>query len=160
MKVVLASIAAAGTKITAASPNDRLLRRHLAGLTQGNPGHVRKYSFPPSLSPPTLDRQPDFAHPPPPPSSEVPEPPPLHGCMVFQARSELVDPVPSPAPAYWGSFVVPWDIQRLPQPPKDPFRPWLAHACMCLYVHVLHVLYVYVRICMYCLYVCVFDFRE
>ena len=85
---------------------------------------------------PCTPGQPDFAHPPPPPPSEVPEPPPPYGWLEYQARSELVDPVPSPIPAYWGSFVAPWDIQRLPQPPKDPSRPWLAHACMCLYVHV------------------------
>ncbi len=49
----MASIAVTGTRITAASPNDRLPRRHLAGLTQGTPGHGRKHFFPPSLSPPT-----------------------------------------------------------------------------------------------------------
>ena len=126
---VYVCIVAAGTRITATSPNDRPLRRHPAGLTQGIPGHGRKHFFPPSLYP-------DFAQPPPPPPSEVPEPPPPYGWLEYQARSELVDPVPSHIPAYWGRFFAPWDIQRLPQPPKDPSRPWLAHACMCLYVHV------------------------
>jgi hypothetical protein len=50
---VYVCIVAAGTRITAASPNDRLLRRHPAGLTQGIPGHGRKHFFPPSLYPRT-----------------------------------------------------------------------------------------------------------
>ena len=70
--LVFASIAATGTRITAASPNDSLLLRHPAGLTQGTPGHGRKHFFPPSLSPPKTR----FRAPPSPPPSEVPEPHP------------------------------------------------------------------------------------
>ena len=53
IKLVFASIAATGTRITTESPHDRLLRRHPAGLTQGTPGHGRKHFFPPSLPAPT-----------------------------------------------------------------------------------------------------------
>ena len=100
-------------------------------------------------------RKPDFAPPPllPPPRSLNRPPPPL-GWIRSQDRSELVDPVPRPVPAYWGSFVASWDIQRLPQPPKDPSPPWLAHACMCLYVHVCAFI-ACICMCMYVLSVCV-----
>ena len=68
-------------------------------------------------------RQPDFAHSPLLPRRRSLNRPPPHGLLENQARSELVNPVPSPIPGYWGSFVAPCDIQRLPQPPKDPSRP-------------------------------------
>ena len=45
-------------------------------------------------------------------------------------------------------------------PPKTPpDRDWRMHVCACMSMY-LHVLHVYVCICMYCLYVCVFDWRK
>jgi len=95
----------------------------------------------------------DFAHCPLLPRRRSLNRPPPHGLLENQARSELVNPVPSPIPGYWGSFVAPCDIQRLPQPPKDPSRPWLAHACMCLYMHVCVCIsmYMYVYVCIVCM---------
>ena len=149
---VFACIAAAHTIITVMSPNDSLLWQHRAGLTQGTPGHGRQYFFTPSLRPPTTQ----FRAPPPPPLLEVPELPPPRGWEGSQAESALVDPDPSPITAYWESYITSWDIERLPQPPKDPSRPWLAYACMCLYTLVLHVyaficMYMYVYVCIVCM---------
>ena len=93
---VYVCIVVAGTRITAASPNDRLLRRHPAGLTQGIPGHGRKHFFPPSLYPPTTRFRA------PPPSSPVGGPwtaPPARLVGVpGQIRACRPGPKPHPSP--------------------------------------------------------------
>ncbi len=97
--LVFASIAVTGTRITTASRNDRLLRRHPAGLTQGTPGHARKHFFPPSLYPPTTP----FRAPPPPPS-EVPEPPPPARLDKKPGQIRACRPGPKTRPILLGKF--------------------------------------------------------
>ena len=85
-------------------------------------------------------RQPDFAHPPPllPRRRSLNRPLP-HGWIRNQARSELVDPVPSPVPAYWEVSSLPETYSVCHSPPKTPpDRDWRMHVCDCM--------------CMYCMY--------
>ena len=150
MKFVLASIAAAGTKITAASPNDRLLRRHPAGLTQGNLGHVPKHSFPPSQSTPTTR----FRAPPPSPPVGGPwtaPPARLHG-VPGQIRA--CQPGPKPRPSLLGKFRRPLRHTASATAPQRPL-PTVIGACM--YVPVCACIACIVCICtyMYVLSVCV-----
>ena len=68
----------------------------------------------------------------------------IHSIHAIHAHTDTYMHAPRPVPSYSGSFVASWDIQRLPQPPKDPSPPWLAHACIWLYVYCMY--------CMYCMY--------
>ena len=154
---VLHVYVAAGTRITAASPNDRLLRRHPAGLTQGIPGHGRKHFFPPSLYPRTTR----FRAPPPLlPRRRSLNRPPRTADWSTRPDPSLSTRSQAPSQPIGEVSSLPETYSVCHSPPKTPpDRDWRMHvcACMCMYLHVLHV---YVCICMYCLYVCVFDWRK
>ena len=149
MKVVLASIAAAGTKITAASPNDRLLRRHPAGLTQGNPGHVRKHSFPPSLSPPTIR----FRAPPPLlPRRRSLNRPPRTAAWCSRPDPSLSTRSQAPPQPIGEVSSSPETYSVCHSPPKTPSdRDWRMHVCACMCMYCMYCMYMYVYVCIVCM---------
>ena len=142
INLVFASIAATGTRITTASPNDRLLRRHPAGLTQGTPGHGRKHFFPPSLSPPTTR----FRAPPllPPPRSLNPTPPARLDKKPGQIRA--CRPGPKPHPSLLGKFR---RFLRHTASATAPQRPLPTVIGACMYVSVCACIACIECICMY-----------
>jgi hypothetical protein len=146
---VYVCIVAAGTRITAASPNDRLLRRHPAGLTQGIPGHGRKHFFPPSLYPLTTRFRA------PPPSSPVGGPwtaPPVR-LVGVPGQIRACRPGPKPHPSLLGKFRRSLRHTASATAPQRPL-PTVIGACM--YVPVcacicMYCMYMYVYVCIVCM---------
>ena len=146
---VYVCIVAAGTRITAASPNDRLLRRHPAGLTQGIPGHGRKHFFPPSLYPRTTRFRA------PPPSSPVGGPwtaPPVR-LVGVPGQIRACRPGPKPHPSLLGKFRRSLRHTASATAPQRPL-PTVIGACM--YVPVcacicMYCMYMYVYVCIVCM---------
>jgi hypothetical protein len=146
---VYVCIVAAGTRITAASPNDRLLRWHPAGLTQGIPGHGRKHFFPPSLYPPISRTPPLLPRAP----SEVPDPPPPARLVGVPGQIRACRLAPKPHPSLLGKFRRSLRHTSSATAPQRPLSTVIGAcmyvpvcACMCMYC-----MYMYVYVCIVCM---------